>query len=76
MIRSRPPGEERETQARKGVIVDKHRIAGKAKKAEGKITGDKGRVQEGKEQEAWGKTKDKAGDAWDSVKDKAKAAKD
>ena len=56
--------------------MDDDRIEGTAKEAEGKLTGDESREQEGRAQEKWGKTKDEAGDAWDETKDKAEDAKD
>ena len=43
---------------------------GPLKEAEGKLTGDKERQQQGKDQKNWGKIKDTAGDAKDKVKDK------
>ena len=56
--------------------MDSDRIEGKVKEAEGKLTGDEEREQEGQAQSAWGKTKDKADDAWDSAKDAADSAKE
>ena len=56
--------------------MDTDRIEGNLKQAEGKLTGDEDRAEEGRSQETWGKTKDKAGDVWDETKDKAEDAKD
>ena len=56
--------------------MDKDRIEGKLKEAEGKLTGDEEREKEGQAQDAWGKTKDKADDAWESTKDAAESAKE
>ncbi len=63
-------------QARKGVVVDRDRIEGNLKEAEGKLTGDEELEKEGQAQDAWGKAKDKADDALDKAKDAADAAKD
>jgi uncharacterized protein YjbJ (UPF0337 family) len=51
--------------------MDTDRIEGKAKKYEGKLTGDESREAEGRVQEEWGKTKKKADDLWEDVKDEA-----
>jgi uncharacterized protein YjbJ (UPF0337 family) len=50
--------------------MDTDRIEGKAKEAEGKLTGDESREAEGRMQDKWGETKDKAGDAFEGAKDK------
>ena len=63
-------------QPRKGVDVDKDRIEGNLKEAEGKLTGDEELEREGEAQDAWGKAKDSAGDAWDETKDAADDVKD
>ncbi len=49
--------------------MDSDRIEGKAKEAEGTITGDDDRRKEGEAQSAWGKAKDKMRDAADDVKE-------
>jgi uncharacterized protein YjbJ (UPF0337 family) len=46
------------------------RIEGKAKEAEGKLTGDKGKEAEGEAQGGLGKAKDAAGDLGDAARDK------
>ena len=51
--------------------MDKDRIEGNLKEAEGKLTGDEELEKEGQAQDKWGKTKDKADDAWESTKDAA-----
>ena len=56
--------------------MDKDRIEGNLKEAEGKLTGDEDRESEGEAQGAWGKTKDSASDALDAVKDAGEDAKD
>ena len=56
--------------------MDKDRIEGNVKEAEGKLTGDEELEKEGQAQDAWGKAKDKADDTLDSAKDAADAAKD
>ncbi len=56
--------------------MDTDRIEGTAKEAEGKLTGDEEREQEGQAQDAFGKAKDSARDALDAVKDAAEDAKD
>jgi uncharacterized protein YjbJ (UPF0337 family) len=56
--------------------VDRDRIEGNLKEAEGKLTGDQELEREGEAQDAWGKTKDSAGDAWEKTKDDAKDAVD
>jgi uncharacterized protein YjbJ (UPF0337 family) len=50
--------------------MDRDRIEGNLKEAEGKLTGDKAREKQGQAQDTWGKAKDKADDAWESAKDK------
>ena len=50
--------------------VNKDRIEGSLKKAEGKLTGDKVREQQGKAQGARGKAYDKAGDLKEKVRGK------
>jgi uncharacterized protein YjbJ (UPF0337 family) len=42
--------------------VDRDRLEGKVKEAEGKHTGDKLREKQGQAQEKWGEAKDKIGD--------------
>ena len=49
--------------------MDKDRIEGNLKEAEGKVTGDEELEREGEAQDAWGKAKDSADDAYDSAKD-------
>jgi len=56
--------------------VDKDRIEGNLKEAQGKVTGDEELQREGEAQDAWGKAKDSAGDAWDETKDAADDVKD
>ena len=56
--------------------MDKDRIEGNLKEAEGKLTGDEEREKEGQAQDAWGKAKDSADDAWDKTKDAADDLKD
>jgi uncharacterized protein YjbJ (UPF0337 family) len=56
--------------------VDKDRIEGNVKEKAGKLTDDEQLEREGKGQESWGKSKDKARDAWDKGKDAADDAKD
>ncbi len=51
--------------------MDTDSIEGKAKEAQGKLTGDESREAEGRVQEAWGKTKDKTDEVWEDLKDKA-----
>ena len=63
-------------QPRKGAHVDKDRIEGNIKEAEGKVTGDEELEREGEAQDAWGKTKDSADDAWEKTKDTVDDAKD
>ena len=46
-------------------------IEGKAKKWEGKLTGDESREAEGRLQEQKAKVKDAPRDTWEAVKDKA-----
>jgi uncharacterized protein YjbJ (UPF0337 family) len=56
--------------------VDRDRIEGSLKEAEGKLTDDELREKQGQAQKSWGKTKDKSEDAWEDAKDKADDAKD
>ena len=56
--------------------MDKDRVEGNLKEAEGKVTGDEELEREGEAQNALGKAKDSASDAWDSVKDAGEDAKD
>jgi uncharacterized protein YjbJ (UPF0337 family) len=49
---------------------EKDKLAGKAKEAEGKLTGDEAREVQGKAQHGWGEAKDKAKDAADEVRDR------
>jgi uncharacterized protein YjbJ (UPF0337 family) len=67
--------------------MDRDRIEGNLKEAEGKLTGDEELEREGEAQDAWGKAKDSADDAyesakdlgddaWETTKDTADAAKD
>lgn len=51
--------------------METDRIEGKAKKWEGKLTGDESREAEGRLQEKKGKVKDAPRGAWEAVKDKA-----
>ena len=51
--------------------MDKDRIEGKAKKFEGKLTGDESREAEGRLQEKGGKAKDAPKQVWEDLKDKA-----
>jgi uncharacterized protein YjbJ (UPF0337 family) len=51
--------------------MESDRIEGKAKKWEGKLTGDESREAEGRLQEQAAKVKDAPRDAWEAVKDKA-----
>jgi uncharacterized protein YjbJ (UPF0337 family) len=60
----------------KGAHVDRDRIEGNVKEAEGKLTGDEKLEREGEAQDAFGKAKDSADDAWEGVKDAADDAKD
>ena len=75
-VRNLPDWEEPCLQPRKGVLVDKDRIEGNLKEAEGKVTGDEELEREGEAQGAWGKAKDSADDAWEKTKDAAGDAKD
>ena len=54
--------------------MDTDRVAGKAKKWEGELTGDESREAEGRLQEKGSKVRDAPGDAWEAVKDKVGAA--
>jgi uncharacterized protein YjbJ (UPF0337 family) len=54
----------------KGVDVDKDRIEGNLKEAEGKLTGDEVREKQGQAQDTWGKAKDKVDDVFDKSEDK------
>jgi len=56
--------------------VDKDRIEGNLKEAQGKVTGDEELEREGEAQDALGKAKDSADDAWDKTKDAADDVKD
>ena len=56
--------------------MDKDRVKGNLKEAEGKLTGDKELERDGQAQDAFGKAKDSARDAWDETKDAGKDAKD
>ena len=49
--------------------MDKDRIEGNLKEAEGKLTGDEVREKQGQAQDTWGKVKDKAEDVVDSDDD-------
>ena len=51
--------------------MDKDRIEGKAKKFEGKLTGDESREAEGRLQEKGAKAKDAPRQMWEDLKDKA-----
>ena len=51
--------------------MDKNRIEGKAKKFEGKLTGDESREAEGRLQEKGAKAKDAPKQMWEDLKDKA-----
>lgn len=51
--------------------METDRIEGKAKKWEGKVTGDESREAEGRLQEKKGEAKDAPRDTWEAVKDKA-----
>jgi uncharacterized protein YjbJ (UPF0337 family) len=51
--------------------MDTDRIEGKAKKWEGKVTGDDSREAEGRLQEKKARAKDAPGEAWEAAKDKA-----
>jgi uncharacterized protein YjbJ (UPF0337 family) len=51
--------------------METDRIEGKAKKWEGKLTGDESREAEGRLQEKTSKLKDAPRDTWEAVKDKA-----
>ncbi|HET7744290.1 MAG TPA: hypothetical protein VFK76_06060 [Gaiellaceae bacterium] len=50
--------------------MDKDRIEGKAKKWEGKVTGDESREAEGRVQEKGASVKDAPAKAWEGAKDK------
>ena len=56
--------------------MDRDRIEGNLKEAEGKLTDDELREKQGQTQDSWGKAKEKADDAWESTKDKAEDVKD
>lgn len=49
--------------------MDRDRIEGNLKEAEGKLTGDEALEEEGRAQDSWGKAKDSADDAYKSAKD-------
>jgi uncharacterized protein YjbJ (UPF0337 family) len=51
--------------------MDTDRIEGKAKQAEGKLTGDESREAEGRVQDKWADVKKSVDDTWEDVKDKA-----
>ena len=50
--------------------MDKDRIEGNLKEAEGKLTDDKVREKQGQAQDTWGKAKDKIEDTLESAKEK------
>jgi uncharacterized protein YjbJ (UPF0337 family) len=54
----------------------KDRLAGKAKRLEGKLTGDKAREAQGEDQDDLGRLKHGAKDAGEKVEDTAKGAGD
>jgi uncharacterized protein YjbJ (UPF0337 family) len=56
---------------RKDTGMETDRIEGKAKKWEGKLTGDESREAEGRLQEKTQEVKDAPSDTWEAVKDKA-----
>ena len=56
--------------------MDRDRIEGNLKEAQGKVTGDEELEREGEAQDALGKAKDSADDAWDKTKDAAGDVKD
>jgi uncharacterized protein YjbJ (UPF0337 family) len=60
----------------KGLQVNKDRIEGNLKEAEGKLTGDEAREKQGQAQDTWGKAKGKAEETWDSAKEKLDRDKD
>ena len=64
-------GKRRVFSNRKDVGMDTDRIEGKAKKWEGKVTGDESREAEGRLQEKKADVKDVPRDTWEAVKDKA-----
>jgi uncharacterized protein YjbJ (UPF0337 family) len=47
--------------------MDKDKVTGKLKETEGKVTGDKTREYQGKNQKDYGKAKDKVREAKDKV---------
>ena len=47
--------------------MDSDKVKGKLKETEGKVTGDAEREAQGKNQQDWGKVKDKAREAKDKV---------
>ena len=49
--------------------MDRDRIEGNLKEAEGKLTGDEMREKQGQAQDTWGKAKDKVDDLRDKDKD-------
>ena len=51
--------------------MDRDKIEGKAKKFEGKLTGDESREAEGRIQEKGGEAKDAPKRMWEDLKDKA-----
>jgi uncharacterized protein YjbJ (UPF0337 family) len=48
-------------------VMDKDKVTGQLKETEGKVTGDKVRETQGKNEKDWGKVKDTARDAKDKV---------
>jgi uncharacterized protein YjbJ (UPF0337 family) len=50
--------------------MDRDRIEGNLKEAEGKLTGDEVREKQGQAQKTWGKAKDKVDDVLDDSEDK------
>jgi uncharacterized protein YjbJ (UPF0337 family) len=56
--------------------MDSDRVQGNLKEAEGKLTGDAAREQQGKVQSGVGEAKDTAGDAWEKTKKTAGEWKD
>lgn len=58
------------------MLVDRDRIEGEVKEQAGKLTDDEKLEREGKAQESWGESKDKARDALDKGKDAVDEAKE
>ena len=50
-----------------GGVMDSDKVKGKLKETEGKVTGDEEREAQGKNQQDWGKVKEKAREAKDKV---------